>query len=163
MTGTTARATFSIGAAEYDALDQSNVAQLDYEGDAFTEVKDVVDLGEWGDAANAVEVVTIGNARVRRMKGARDAGQFDLIVARDPLDAGQQALIAAAGTEYARNFRVVLNDAPPNGTPTTFYFRSPVFSARNQFGEADNIIRTVFSLSSNVDILEIPAAEPVEP
>lgn len=163
MTGTTAGAKFYIGTTEYSALDESSITPVNFGTDSFTEVKDVVDMGEFGDSASPVEVLTIGNSRVRRLKGARDAGQFDLIVLRNPLDAGQVAMIEAAGTAYSYNFKVVLNDAPPEGTPTTFFFRSPVFSARNQLGEADNVVRTVFSLSSNVGIIEVPAAEPVEP
>jgi hypothetical protein len=43
------------------------------------------------------------------------------------------------------------------GTNTIFYLQVTVLSARNRMGTNDNIVRTVFNLGINENILEVAA------
>ncbi|WP_024281224.1 hypothetical protein [Xanthobacter sp. 126] len=130
-----------------------------FQADSYTEIKEVEDLGEFGDESSEVEFTSIGDSRKRRYKGTRDAGVLELVCGRDPLDAGQVAALAAEKVKDAYNFKVVVNDAPVGGTPTTYFFRALVMSAKNSFGTVDNIVKVTFSLAINSAILEEVAEE----
>ena len=78
---------------------------------------------------------------------------------RDPLDPGQVAALEAEKVKAAFNFKVVVNDAPVGGTPTTYFFRALVMSAKNNFGSVDNIVKVTFNLAINSAILEEVAEE----
>lgn len=129
-----------------------------FEADTYTEIKEVEDLGEFGDESAEVEFTSIGDSRKRRYKGTRDAGVLELVCGRDPLDPGQVAALAAEQVKDAYNFKVVVNDAPVGGTPTTYYFRALVMSAKNSFGTVDNIVKVTFNLAINSAIIEEVAA-----
>lgn len=135
----------------------ANLAQ--YEADTYKEIGYVEDLGEFGDESAEVEILTISDARKRRIKGSRDAGLLNLVCGRDPLDDGQRALIAAEKTEHEYNLKVVANDAPAGGTPSTYFMRVLVMSARLNFSGADDVTRINFALAINTDILEVTAED----
>ena len=61
----------------------------------WTEVGLVENLGEFGDESTAVTGAALGDGRIRKAKGARDAGTMAVIVFHDPTDVGQAALQAA--------------------------------------------------------------------
>ncbi len=121
-------------------------------------MKEIEDVGEFGDEANAAEFTAMnfdaGTARTRRTKGARDAGVLTITCARDPLDAGQRAMINAEKTEDEYNFKVLASDAPSGGTPSTFFFRGLVMSAKVNFSGADDVTRITFQVAINTEILE---------
>lgn len=100
--------TSAIGTlAEFDAL-------------SYTEIKKVQSIGEFGDEAKTVTSEDIGDARVRKAKGSRDAGQFEMTVSHDPSDAGQTAVRAAELTNFPYAIKVVPNDpVTPDATPAT--------------------------------------------
>jgi len=125
-----------------------------YAADTYTEIKEVEDLGEFGDESAEVEIQTIGDARKRRVKGPRDAGLLALVCLRDAQDAGQTALIAAEKTDLAYNLKIVADDAPTGGTPTTFFMKVMVMSAKLSFGGADQVTKITFGLAINTEILE---------
>lgn len=131
----------------------------DFENEDWTEIKEVEDLGEWGAEGTEVTFISLADSHTRRRKGSIDSGTVELIVGRDPTDPGQTKARAAVEEWLPYSFKVELNDKPTaTGTPTIFYFRAPVMSARNQFGTADDITRTTFSLGIDGAILEDPAA-----
>ncbi|MCP8894334.1 Ig domain-containing protein [Shinella daejeonensis] len=131
----------------------------EYEGEDWTEIKEVEDLGEWGAEGTEVTFLSLADGHVRRRKGSIDSGTVALIVGRDPSDPGQNKTRAAVEDWMPYSFKVVLNDKPtPTGENTVFYFRAPVMSARNSFGTADEITKTTFSLGIDGAILEVPAA-----
>jgi hypothetical protein len=129
-----------------------------FEADTWTEIKQVEDLGEFGDAAEEITFTTLEDARVRKLKGARDAGVIELVVARDAADAGQGKLRDAVNDDHAVNVKVVMNDAPVDGTPTEFFFRGLVMGMRTNFGSAKDVVKTSFNISIVSEILEVPAA-----
>lgn len=133
-------------AAEYAAL-------------AYVEIGEVQNLGEFGDQANDVTFTSLGDSRVRHLKGARDAGVLALVCGRDPLDTGQQAAKAAERTKFAYAFKIEAADAPDEDhTNSVFYFHALVQSARDNFGENDAVVTTTFNLGITTAIIEVPSA-----
>lgn len=130
-----------------------------YDDDSYTEIGEVENLGEFGDEANTVKFTAIGDARVRNLKGARDAGVMALVCGRDPLDAGQVALDAAQNTNFAYNFKVVAADAPNEDySDSVFYFTALVASARNQFGSNDDVSKKMYNLAIGTAVSETPSS-----
>ncbi|MFU0503655.1 iron ABC transporter substrate-binding protein [Pseudaminobacter sp. NGMCC 1.201702] len=124
----------------------------------YTEIGEVESLGEFGDEAADVTFTSLSDARVRHLKGSRDAGVMSVVVGRDPLDLGQVAARAAEKTKFAYAFKVVAADAQDaNDTDSTFYFHALVQSAKENFGESDNVVRTTFNLGITTAIIEVPA------
>lgn len=146
---------FYIGAAVLSDVD--TVAEFEAES-GWVEVGLIESLGEFGDQANEVTFAAIGDSRVRRAKGARDAGQIAVTCAHDPLDAGQAALEAAEGTNDNYAFKVVLPDGPAGYSDTIQYFRGLVSSKRKNVGSNDNVIRNTYNIGINSEIFETPAA-----
>lgn len=136
----------------------------DFEDDTFVQVKDVVDMGEVGFTAAEITGTFVDQDFVRRRKGALDSGTVELIVARNPADAGQNALRAAAFDDELHNFKVELNDKPEAaGTNTVFYFRALVMGNKSALGTSENLLQTTFPLGIDGGILEVPAAAAVVP
>lgn len=136
---------------EFDAID-------DFETDQYVEVGEVESLGEFGDESNDVTFASLSDARMRHLKGVRDAGVMEIVCGRDPTDEGQNAMKDAQKTKFNFNFKVEVEDAEDdNHTNSTFYFRALVMSARDEVGEADNVIRTTFNVGINTQIFEVPS------
>jgi hypothetical protein len=128
----------------------------DYTSDTWTEVGQVEDIGEFGDKAEQIKFTALSDSRVRKLKGARDAGTLEVTVARDSTDAGQDALRAAAAADVGYNFKIVLNDKIDT-SGSTFYFKALVNGSPIKMGDANAVIRQVFSLDVSSDILEVEA------
>ncbi len=122
----------------------------------WVEVKQVESIGEFGDQASTITFTSLGDARVRKRKGVRDAGDLNVVVANDPLDAGQLAMIAAQATEFTYAFKILLADgADANDTDSVFYFHGLVSSARLNVGAANEIVKRAFSLLIDTAIIEV--------
>jgi hypothetical protein len=114
----------------------------------------VEDIGEYGDQANDVTFAAIGDGRVRRSKGARDAGVLQVVCAYDPADTGQlQAITAEAANGANANyaFKIVHQDAGN----MVHYFRGIVMSKRLRVGTNDNVVRQVFNIAVNSPVVEV--------
>ncbi|MFC3072348.1 iron ABC transporter substrate-binding protein [Shinella pollutisoli] len=124
-------------------------------------VGEVEDFGEHGDSASDVTFTSVGDARVRHLKGARDAGTLALVVGDDPLDEGQIALIAAEKTNFLYAFRIEYADArDENHTDSVEYFLGLVMSRAKNVGTNDNVVRRTFSIGISSDIIEV-LSEPI--
>jgi hypothetical protein len=124
----------------------------------WTPIGEVESVGEFGDQANDVTFSAVGDARVRHIKGARDAGVMALVCGHDPLDTGQLALELAEQTKFAFAFRVTLPDSP--GTPftnTILYFRALVGSRRKNIGNNDNVIRNNYNVLLVSEVFTAPS------
>lgn len=125
----------------------------------WIEVGLVEDLGELGDEASAVTGAAIGDGRIRKAKGARDAGTLAVICFHDPIDVGQLALIAAEGTNNNYGFKIILPDSPSQAYSDTIqYFRGLVMSKRLRLGTNDNIMRRMVNIGVNSEVFEDPAS-----
>lgn len=144
-----------IGPAVTDATDTTGeFAALT----PYVEIGLVETLGEFGDEANIVTFTALGDGRVRKTKGARDAGTMALTVAHQPTDAGQAALEAAEATNNKYAFKVVYPDRPnPSGTDSIDYFRALVASKRKNVGGNDNVIRRTYSIALDSPVYTVAA------
>ncbi|WP_276118390.1 phage tail tube protein [Pararhizobium qamdonense] len=152
---TTAKTKVSIGTTAAFAT------AVAYAGDTWTPIANISDVGEAGSEAEVVIGKFVDQDYVRKLKGSRDNGTMELTVARDSADAGYAALIAAEATSFGYNFSVELNDKPAAGASpknSKFYFNALVASKKNNFGDADNIVSTVFSLAISGAIIEVLAS-----
>lgn len=128
-----------------------------YEALTWTEIGNVSDLGEFGDEAQEITYEVLGEARVLKHKGVRDAGEVPLTCAFDRADAGQTMLRQAANSSKRYAVKVELDDAPTGGTPTRYYFAVLVRSARIGLGGANDIVELNAASSITSAILEVPA------
>ena len=150
-----ADSTVEIGGTITDA----SLAEFEAAPRTWVEVKGLVDIGEFGDEANVASLELIDGARVRKKKGTFDAGDMELVVARDPLDPGQQALRAAVKSKSAYAIRITANDAPEGGTPTVHYLKAYVASGKNRQGGANDFVQTAFVLAIDAEPLTVEAEE----
>ena len=126
----------------------------------WVEVEEVEDLGTIGDTAEAITFTSVGNSRVRKLKGPKDAGTQSLVVGRDPLDEGQEELITAEGTSFNYAFRLVLSDAPtPDYDSSELFYAALVMSKSTNLGNVSNVHRRNFDLGINTGVYEKRAAE----
>lgn len=124
----------------------------------WVEIGNVESLGEFGDEASSVTFASLGDGRMRKSKGVRNAGTLALVVGRDPTDEGQDALIAAEATKNKYAFRITYADRlTPAGTDSVEYFRALVLNKRSNVGNADNIVRRSFSLDIDSAIVAVDA------
>ena len=127
----------------------------EFESDTYIEVGEVEDLGEFGDESPEVPFTSLADSRVRKLKGARDAGTLTVTSGADHGDEGQEAMIAAEAEPHDYNFRVTLNDPDTlGGTPSVHYFRGKVMGKRLNVGNANNVLRRNFTVGVNTAIFE---------
>lgn len=130
--------------------------QSDYEADSYIEVGEIETLGNFGDKSAPITFTSLGDSRVRKLKGPRDAGSMPITVGDDPTDEGQQALTAAEETNFEYNFKVVGNDAQTEGgSGSISYFYGQVMSKEKQVGTATNVVKRVFEVGINSNIVEV--------
>ena len=124
--------------------------------DAITdwiEVEEVEDMGEHGDTAEEITFTSIGDARTRKQKGARNAGTKTIVAGCDPLDDGQVALAAAQATDFNYAFKVVRADArASNYSNTVEYFVGLVTGEAVNQGAQNNVVKQTFPISLNTKI-----------
>lgn len=127
--------------------------QTDYEAIlTWTEIVDVMDVGDFGDESEAIKYKVLGDGRVRKKRGSTDAGAWEVTVARVADDAGQLAVKAAAASEDAFDFKVETVDGD------IFYVTGLVLSAKNEFGDTDQVLQIKFSVELTAQPLEVAAA-----
>jgi len=98
----------------------------------------------------------IGDGRMRKSKGARDAGEFTVTAFEDSTDVGQAALIVAEGTNNNYPFKVELpNKLVPAGTNGLQYFKGLVSGKRLNVGSNDNLVRRTFTIGLNSVVVEV--------
>lgn len=125
-----------------------------YQALTFVEVGEVEDLGEFGDESERVTFTALSDARTRKLKGPRDAGEQTIVVGDDMNDAGQIAMEAAEASPLDWPFKVQLNDAVTvGGDDSLHFFSGKVFSKRRNVGNVSNVVRRSFVIGINTEIL----------
>lgn len=148
----------SLGARLYI----SNASVLDtvdsvaeFEALTWVEVDPVENLGDFGDEAAAVTFSGLKDGRVRKLKGARDAGELAVVVGHNPSQTGQVAMIAAEATKFNYGFKVEVPDAPSElYTNSVFYFRGKVMSKRMGVGGNGDVTKRTFNVGVDSQIYE---------
>lgn len=130
-----------------------------YTSAVYVEIGEVESIGEFGDSAATITFTSLSKSRVRKRKGARDAGDLSVVCANDPLDPGQIAAIAAEKTKFRYAIKIVAADAADdNDTNSTFYFGAPVTGAKANVGASNAVNKRTFTFAIDTEIHEVPAA-----
>jgi len=138
------------------ATEPANAAA--YAGLTWTEIGFIETLGEYGDESAAIDFAVLGDGRVRKAKGARNAGTLAVTAAHITDDPGQQAAIAAEATNNNYPFKVELpNKLTSGGTNEINYFIGLVMSKRLNVGANDNVVRVTFNIGVNSKITTVVA------
>ncbi len=125
----------------------------------WTEVEEVEDFGELGDSSEAITFTAVADRRVRKLKGPRDAGTQTVVVGRDPLDDGQEAMIAAEADDFNYAFKVELDDArSPSYGDSALYYGGLVMNKPTNLGNVSNVVRRNFQIGINTAVYEVASA-----
>lgn len=136
------------------AAEPANAAA--YAALTWTEIGFLSNIGEYGDESSLQTGAVIGDSRIRKAKGARDAGTLAITVYPDPQDVGQAALIAAEGTNNNFPIKIVEpNRLNAGGTDGIDYMLVLVASKRKALGGNDTIVTRTFSAAINSKITEV--------
>lgn len=136
------------------AAEPANAAA--YAALSYTEITMIETIGEYGDESSIINFAVLGDGRMRKAKGARDAGTLPLTTAHIANDAGQLALVAAEATYNNYPFKVLLpNRLTSGGTDEVNYFIGLVTSKRKNIGGNDNVVRVTFNVAVNSKITEV--------
>lgn len=128
-----------------------------YNGETWTEIEDVEDLGEVGDNSELVSFAAVNDGRRRKFKGVKDAGDMALVLGYNGGDAGQIALRAAEAQPFNYNFRIDMTDqsAGSPANPTRLYFRAKVMSATFRMGTVGDVVRSGVQLAVDSAIVQV--------
>lgn len=127
------------------------------EGD-WVEIGGVESIGEFGDQSNPITFASLGDSRMLKLKGVRDAGTLAVVCGRDPEDEGQIAMEAAEKTPSNYRFRVTMNDEPTEAySPTKFYFAAQVMSRSVNVADVNAVTRRTYNCGINTPVYEDPA------
>jgi hypothetical protein len=122
----------------------------------WVEVEEVEDYGELGDTAEEITFTAVGNRRVRKVKGPKNAGTQAIVVGRDPLDDGQEVFLAAEGTDFNYAIKHELADArTPTHTDSVLYYAGLVMSKPINLGNVSNVVRRTFNVGINTAVFEV--------
>lgn len=144
-----------IGAAL--AAKSADFVEADFTSQTWVEIGEIEALGTLGDAANEISFDSISSSRTRRLKGTRNAGSMEVVAGLDYDDPGQLAVIAAEKTPHDYAFRLVLNDAPPGGTPSERLFVAKVASAAEALDGANSVMKLNMTLWVNSNVVKVDA------
>ena len=70
---------------------------VDFEEADWIEINEIEDIGEFGVEGSEQTFLSLKDGYVRKLKGSLNSGTLEMIVARDPSDAGQNKARVAAG------------------------------------------------------------------
>jgi len=116
----------------------------------YIDIGYVESLGEIGPQSQDVTFTNINGDPVQHLKGAVDNGAITLVVGKDPLDAGQIAILAAAATKLEYALRITEADAADgNDTNSITYVRGPVMGGRKTIGGANDVTKRSFMVGLN--------------
>lgn len=145
-----AKSKVSIGTATAEYTEAALAA------DTYVLIDGIRTIGNFGDTFSTISVDEVGDGRTRKAKGVANAGTMELTCSRRINDAGQIAMVAAAESPAAFNFKIEL----PNGDGTfeTNYVSALVMSKAKGLGGPNDTQTRTFTLEVNEAPIEI---EPV--
>ncbi len=105
----------TAGARVYIGTTAANAAT-----DSYTEIGEVVSVGEFGRVYNMINHLPLASRGVKKFKGSYNDGDPVFGLGKDINDDGQAAVIAALASDFDYNFKIVDNDdvAPASATVT---------------------------------------------
>lgn len=138
-------------------LDTAPLTAGDFSG-AFVQIANCENLGAVGDSSESIDFDSIDAGRRFKARGIRDAGSMEVVCGIDYADPGQIALLAAEKTPHNYQFRLVFNDAPPGGTPSTREFAAIVGSVSEALDGANSVMKLSASLWVNSNVVRTNAS-----
>lgn len=121
----------------------------------WVELTGVETIGEFGDNAQLATFNLLAEGRVRKLKGAKDAGDITVTCAHDPLSASQAAMVGFSALPYSYAFKVLAADgADANDTDSAFYFIGKVMSAPYVPGDANTPNRRNYNVAIDTQVWE---------
>lgn len=148
-----------IGSAVYiaAAVPETELDPTGYVSLSYTEVGDVETFSDHGPEGAVVSYTPLKTGRTRQLKGSVNPGNITITCADDPLDAGQIAMKAAAGTKRLYPLKIIAADgADSNDTDTTVYFGVRVLSAKANRGNPE-VVKRVFVCAIDTEEYEVPS------
>ncbi|MFC2970924.1 hypothetical protein ACFOJE_01670 [Azotobacter bryophylli] len=140
--------------AALSGVDATDLAAMKAAGITYTEIGELVSVGDYGDSVSDVSYTALAKSRVTHLKGVSDGGTTDLTIAFDAGDAGQDALIAAsrdrAGFYYLYPIKIQYVDG------LTDYLAVTVQGVRKQPGSGNDVVQRVVTVAANSPVLEDP-------
>ncbi len=125
---------------------------------SWTEIANVESVGEFGTEAATVSFTPLATGVTRQLKGATTPGGIAINCGNDPLDPGQLAAIAAAGTNSLYPLKIVDADgADANDTDSTVYIGVRVMSAKKNSGQSGNVNMRTFACVIDTPVEEDPS------
>ena len=115
----------------------------------FTEIGEIVNMGDFGRTYNIVNHVNLGSRKTVKLKGSYNEGNLDLQLARAPGNSGQALIVTASTSDNSYSFKVVLQDG------TIMYFSGQVASYSTNVGSSDQIVGAKANIEINNDIIEV--------
>lgn len=130
----------------------------------WLEVEELEDLGELGDTSEEITFTSLKDARVRKLKGPRNAGTQTIVAGRDPLDDGQEAFIDAQKTKFDYPVKIELDDARTNAYSNSVqYYAGMVQGTPTNLGNVSNVVRRTFTVGINTAVFEVSSQVEVAP
>lgn len=145
-------ATLWIGGVLADKL--APFIESDFTSQTWVQIKGVESLGSLTDTFAEISADFVDGERTKRIKGSRDGGVMDFVVALNPEDAGQIALRTAFESEDNYAFKLVFDDAPPApGTPSERKFIALVGKAEEAYDTSNAIMKLNVALWVNSNVV----------
>jgi hypothetical protein len=136
----------------------SDVTESSFSAVSWTLIDGWSTMGAIGDKAALITTPIINRGRDTKQKGTRNAGSMANKFAVIADDAGQLAVIAAEATALNYPFKIVFDDAPSGGTPTTKYFIGLVTDASEDGGNANTVRLMNGTIEVNTNVVTVEAA-----
>jgi hypothetical protein len=133
--------------------------KAEFEALTWVEIDLVESVSEVGDTSAQITWTGLSSNRVRKLKGANDAGDVSVLAAMKATDPGQIAAIAAQKTKFSYPIKILYEDSEDaNDTDSVDYFHAKVMSARKTIGGNSDVLKRTFVLAIDTEPLEVPMA-----
>lgn len=116
---------------------------------SYTEVKEIVDLGEFGRTYNLVTHNPLGDRVTVKRKGSINNGNLAIQMAYAPADPGQTLLAAAVDSDSSYSYKVELQDG------TEFLFTAQAMGYPIQVGGVDSITSSTCNIEIDSQIWKV--------
>jgi hypothetical protein len=136
-----ARSKVSLGGPT-ETWDEATAAE-----DTYVQIGRIRSIGGFGDTFQPITVDEVNDGRTRKSKGTANAGTMEIVCSRDAEDEGQIAMLAAAESYEAFNFKIELPNS--DGTFEVNYISALVMSKNVGLGGPNDTQTRTFSLELN--------------
>lgn len=116
---------------------------------SYTEVKEVVDIGEFGASYALVTHNPLGDRITVKRKGSKNNGTLAVQMAYAPADPGQTLLAAAVDSDSSYSYKVELQDG------TEFLFTAQAMGYPIQVGGVDSITSSTCNIEIDSQIWKV--------